>query len=794
MKKNNRLFLMTLILIFFFSFGHDLYASSFVMPEYSNNYKKVLQEEHPSLVLDECKYESSLAAFKGNTSGALYGSQAHFLLQNNENYVFHPHYLDTVVIAIDREMTDVSVLSFRDLLITDLPISFDLGHRVDKNMWEYPRTHQIFLAMSYGLYGDYQLEALSEEIKKIDQECRFYVDDPTLPIMVTLDSIAVEMMKEGRDLEIIVPEDGTLSLAFGAFVYGDVLPFSEAFHLDLLQMGYRLMDGRSDGAYYPDEEAYEGATIVSQYDAYNGAASQVSATLMRKAFDTERYSFAKPTEITTFYLILLFFLIAYYFTLKRRVTDGKILRVLTIASGLQILFITLGVFKSISNQNAAIEIIIWYSYYIPMLMLPASLVYITLLCSQSKRRQLYQKMYRIYFVITSLLLLFVMTNYLHGKVFHVYIHGMDSYTYDYNLGYYFVIVWVLLSTAFALTILIYRGFSSPKKSAFLYPVIMNFILIIYIAAYVSGIQLIREFDISFANTMIITLYTEACMSSRLFPSNMGYKRLFLHSSLAMSITNKDHHIIEKSHVTQNVDQNFSLQKSPIIGGNFNYFEDYTSLHTAEQKLSKVNEELRLNNEFLLQKVEVNGDLAAIQAEQIVYENIDQTLISGTEKSRMLIESYKNNPADRTPLNKINALICMMKRECMFRINVLYQQEQQPGIFMNALHEIIDYTLPLNLHISLRSTYSQLLKTQDVLSMYHFFTLVIESALSEEATNLIVQLYDTADDIVFSVISDRTLFEPSSLEDGAHDKAYRFVQKPWEDGEAYLLYFRKEDRS
>ncbi len=785
--------LLFVILLFFIGYyfqgkptNSDLIASA-----EDSIYIENIEALQKDLEVEVCRYQSPLRLLKDGVSIVASEAQSDVLIQENTDYEFIPHYKQTVVIAIDRTKTNEEIETFRDLLKTNEEINFDLGQEIDESMWEYPKSHQIFISMAYGLYGDYDLDSLGSAIKSIADEDRFFTDDMGKPIIVTYDSIAVQMNKQGRALEIVVPKDGTLSLSYGVLLYKDSIRFHEKLEDELVKSGYRLVDNTADQGYYPSEENYHISHEVTDFDRYNEAARMVSKTIMQQSFETKEYSFVNSKENTAFYLFLLFVIIIYTISLTHRMTDEKILKSVMIGFILLVLFITLAVLKSISNENNDLEIAVWYSYYIPILLMPASLVYITFYSSHPKKKKLFLNIYKGYLAISILLLGFVMTNNKHGMVFHVYIQSDFTYSYEYNTGYYYLIGWVLVSLVVALGTLVYKGFTSPKKMAFIYPVILNIVLVFYIIAYICGVEIIRQFELAFGNAIILLFYVEACMRSRIFPSNKGYEKFFFNSSLAMKITDKSGNVAKNSRVIMNIDQNFILKETPIIGGKFSYYEDYSSLNSALDKISKINEELRQNNDFLLQKGSVNANLAALMAEETVYENIDRVLIAGIDKVKKQIETLKKNSKDKKALEVINLLICMIKRECMFRINVLYQKYQQAGIFVSAIHEIKGYTASINLNISVLCTYVGDLKTIDILSMYRFLVELVEQTIAQGCENMVVQMYETPTTITFSVIPDQVIFGHEIEKQFKGFTNFILEVRPWESSEAYLLHFKKE---
>ncbi len=759
------------------------YTVSAIDDEYYN----AIALTNPSIELSVCESESTIRTFEGKTNLATYETQGIPLANSIPEYEFLPQVTKTIVIAIDRAQTDADIDSFEDLLNTDLEINFDFGNKAAGNLWEYPRTHQIVLTMAQAIYGEYDVESIALDFNAINKEGRFFTEDMTKPIIVTQDSTAVNLMKQGRDIEIIIPNDGTMSFNFGALMRKDSIEFSEETNATLVESGFRLTTKESDEAYYPSDIQYENAEYIEDLDEFNAASVLVSKTLRRVGFETRLFGFTNTKEVATFYLFLLFGLILYLVTCLYRVTDKQIRNVLVYMLILQMFFISSGLFKSLNTTNAFVETILWYAYYVSILFTPAMFVYIALYSGNTKLNDKALKAYKLYSMMTFFMLAMVFTNSIHQFVFVV----SDYYTtaFTYNTGYYIVMSWVGFSVMFAYSLLAFKSFKSPKKHAMLYPMLAGILVLIYNLCILLRFPPVREFDVSFATTMLIVLYTEACMQSRFFPTNVGYKKLFMNSSLAMEIKDIDGETAYKSLIAKDIDENYLLRNTEIAGGEFYYFEDYSSLNEAQEKLAVIIDEIRQSNEFLMQQGQVNADLTTIAAEKAVYDNIDNILLIGTDKIEELIEEMKNCDDKKRYMNTISIYACIMKRECMFRINALYQNAQPVAILHRSLFELSEFALKIGLKITINCTMSGNVPTDDILSIYQFASLAIERAIERRSEAVLLQLYEERESFVFSVLADMPLLsdeQKSILIDG--DVNYAFCVKAWEDTESYLLEF------
>ncbi len=798
MQKNKRAFLIAIMVavIAVVVFAMPLFFAinpqcTYVVKESDSLYINAINETSQDITIDKTEYNSTTRDFSFGENIALYHTSAIPLALANNDYCFNAHITKTVVIAVDREQTDEKIDSFADVLSTNQQINFDFGARIATNAWEYPQTHQIVTAMAQAVYGEYDIEGLAEDFAKIYNEGRFFVDDMSKPIIVTTDSTAVELIKSGRELEIIIPSDGTLSFDFGALVYCESIVFEDTLSDKLLELGFRLPDGTADERYYPTAEQYLNTSYVADIDEYSLVTTTLSRTFRREAFDTRHYGFANQIETTTFFLPLLLITICYMIGVKRRISDRVIRNQLFVALILLIFFITIGLLKSLNSSSEVIETTLWYLYYLPILFLPALFVKIALHAGHKRISQRVLRAYNVYFVLTFIPLLLVFTNNLHNFIFIVHDY-MHSY-FTHNVGYYFVMVWVSVSVIFSYELLVYKNITSPRKGAFIYPALLSIALVIYACARAMRVTFFVEFDLTFAVTIMVILYIESCIQSRLFPTNKGYDRFFKHSNLAMEITDNNDKAVYKSLVTQDVNENFIKRSSRISGGRFYYFEDYTAINTAEMKLLAINDEIKKNNEFLLQKQEVKSNLAALSAEKAAYDSIDNILLVGTDKIKRYIEQIASGADRKKLMTAINVCATIMKRDSMYRINALYQDSQPVSILVNSFAEIKDILSSNNIFLTIHCEVFKNLPTATIAVMYAFFASVTLSAIEVHCKDILLQIYEKDGEIVFSALADRELFEKEKLENLPKYKIeYTVVAKDWEDSKIYLLTFKSSD--
>lgn len=165
---------------------------------------------------------------------------------------WYPQYLATVVIAIDRDQTTVQINSW-----SDLPsIKEEVGLITS-------RRHLRLMAMAFGLDSadgggqtevrgrtidsTFTLKKAAALLRVLQAENRLIQNSFKTPIVICYDYEAAQMIKQGRNIEIIVPGEGTLTYEKGLLSNTPLVFEGDAESL-LLAAGFRLLDGRCSNA------------------------------------------------------------------------------------------------------------------------------------------------------------------------------------------------------------------------------------------------------------------------------------------------------------------------------------------------------------------------------------------------------------------------------------------------------------------------------------------------------------------------------------------------------------------
>ncbi|MBR0415041.1 MAG: hypothetical protein IJI67_08225 [Clostridia bacterium] len=316
-----------------------------------------------------------------------------------------------------------------------------------------------------------------------------------------------------------------------------------------------------------------------------------------------------PTRnVSTIYLLTLCVCLVLYYS-HRVSGSGRLSLNMKLLSWMALLLILLrGIKYSAFAQGDVLARHTWYLYYVPMLLMPLLLFYISLLVSPKEAFRPPKGRYAV-LAVTLVLLLLVLTNDLHQLVFR-FAPGFEDWDNQYSHGFlfYVVIVWQYALYITGIIILIIKcRISSAKKHAWviLIPFITGMMLHVLLQTdtmpKLNGTKLIE-----FPEALIFMAATvlECCIQLGLIPTNTDYARLFEKFSIGAQITDRTGAPVYKASAAvplsaeqvaladgARIGAHTVLHKMPLPGGYGFWQDDMTALDGLNEALAEAKENL-----------------------------------------------------------------------------------------------------------------------------------------------------------------------------------------------------------
>ena len=385
-------------------------------------------------------------------------------------------------------------------------------------------------------------------------------------------------------------------------------------------------------------------------------------------------------------------LAAWGVSVQTRIIQTEVRRYLLAVAGLMLLWLTLRTVKY-NVYHMAAERFLWYGYYLPMLFIPVIAVLVALSLGKPENYRL-PKRTQLLYLPSALLLLLVLTNDLHQLVFAFPNGVLSDADYRYGIGYYIVLVWIVLCAAAALVLLLAKC-RIPHTHRYLWLPVVPFVLALgYCAAYIKGIYWVWLLagDLTVSLCLIITAIFECCIQCGLIQSNTGYDALFAASTVRARITDESFHIQSVSaaaerHLQQDVlrraaggetvylDDHTLLRSHPIQRGFVFWEEDIAELAAVTTQLEQTREELRDTGDVLKEESAQKARWLRLTEENRLYDMMERDTRTQVELLNDYLTQLRaaGNEADaRRLLGKIVVVGTYIKR----RSNLIFVAGQR----------------------------------------------------------------------------------------------------------------------
>lgn len=420
-------------------------------------------------------------------------------------------------------------------------------------------------------------------------------------------------------------------------------------------------------------------------------------------------------------------------SLKKRIIQKQVLKFLIAIVVMMLFWFMVRTIKYIYiMDNYAIERWLWYSYYIPMLLIPLMSIFIALSLGKLEYYRL-PKWTKLTYLPTIVFIISVLTNDFHQLVFK-FPQGQiwTGSDYQYGILYWLVWLWMVVPILVSLIITMVKSQVPHSKKILYLPFIPYLGGLIYGILYVMKIPLLRI--IAGDMTAIFCLFTmaifESLIQSGLIRSNIYYEELFYASDLKAKIMNKNHQIFyETSSMPVETNDNIRRSTFSIPGGQILWFEDVSEINRLIRELEEINQRLSEENNLLQAELELNERKIKIDEKIRLYNKI----IKRIEPQLQLLDNILSKEAEDMDLLQERLVeICIIGTYIKRQSNLLILKEDK-SIFSAkeleyCLRESMEAISQGKITSSLKASCKGNIKAVNALLVYDLFEEIIEGLL------------------------------------------------------------------
>ena len=690
-------------------------------------YADIIKKMLPDFIVQQ----QDNSAVSGLTKGAVetYEMMTGFAIENDIAQYWYPHYQATVVIAIDEEYKGSDIKGWRDLLYTTASVGIS------------DEDFPFFIAaMSYGLEGnEYTASQATKLLRGIHQEKRLETDQTDAQIIICFDYQAAGMRKNGRKMQMIVPEEGTLTFEKGIL---SVIPVHFPDHLDsaLLSEGFRLSDDRMDENIYPSSQMYNRAVYPENSERMNRIFENADKILRRDILRTHIYKSADGREHHLTVIILCIAVMVWTGYLLKRVLQVKIRRASILSSIFMILWVLIREFKW-QIPEGTISRYCWYSYYLFQMGLALILLWMALGVDKTDDDERVPYWWKICLIINSILLGNVYTNDFHMLVFRMDLSQIDAESnYLYGPVYYLVALMILAEVVVAFLLMAQKSWKNPSKTGFLFPIGLGGILFIYWIAYILKVPFALQTDITIVGCLVVLLFNEICIRAGLIPVNTKYKELFTSSILKMKIINhQGDTVLFAGGRTRSADEDIITFSNPVSGGQVVWEEDIRRINQLRRDISDSIARLETANTMLEKEEQINSKRIYAEERMALVSELESEIEHQVKNLAELIQSLPEYEEKQAKIANITLLLCFIKRRC----NLFFRQRESEYIpkdeWMVYLNELVEFAGFAEIKMHIATDIHDVLPTVYVTLFYEFLYVVLEQGEQQLCRTLLVRL-------------------------------------------------------
>lgn len=447
-------------------------------------------------------------------------------------------------------------------------------------------------------------------------------------------------------------------------------------------------------------------------------------------------------------LIYIGLLAAWGISVQTRIIQTQVRRYLLVIAGLMLLWLTLRTVKY-NTYHMTAERFLWYGYYLPMLFIPVLAVLVALSLGKPENYRL-PKWTHFLYLPSALLFLLVLTNDLHQLVFFFPTGVLSTREYDYGIGYYVVLAWMVLCAAAALVIILAKC-RIPQSRRYLWLPVVPFALALgYCAAYIKGVYWVWLLagDLTVSMCLIITAIFESCIQCSLIQSNTHYAELFHTSTIGALITDRDFSVACAAENARSVDSQtlmaaaespvvtadgIRISEAPIRWGHVFWEDDISPMLAVLKELDDTREELQSYGSILQAENAQKARRKKLEEQERLYRAMQEKAAAPAVRLSNLakaLQGVQDADAARFLLWKMTVIGAYLKR----RSNLIFLADRDGMVPVSEVALCLNESMD-NLRLHVRRCASRLdfegeLRLETAAALYDFFEAAIELAMDD----------------------------------------------------------------
>ena len=730
-----------------------------------NNSGTVPRDSFPAHMVDESDTHLIFDALHKGVSIEVFDTFALPLLATDTAEYWYPQYLTTVIIVVDRAQTDIGITGWANLSDAALPVGMT---RVQ------PYANHIFAAIAYAIQGEnFSLSAAAEVLAPLYEQGHLLLNSVDAPILICYDYQAAAMIQAGRNLEIIIPVEGTLTFERGLLSKEPVhLPDN---HDATVTAGFRLLDESNDINLYPPKESYRHSTKLQDYTHLNIELQSYIKVLRREVQHSWLYTSADGQEHHASALLYIAAIIIWGGTISHRAMQKSVRLSAMLTSIMLIGWVLVRMFKYLLLEESVAARYAWYGFYIFEFGLSLVLLWLASSIDKPVEDVAPPKWWKYFAIASGILTLGVMTNDFHQLAF-AFDSASGNWNENYSYGplYFAAIAAIAIQVLLSQIIMMKKCRKTPRNSIFIPPLTLYLLLGVYCVGYILRIPPAWPSDMTIVVGIFVLLSMEIYVRIGLIPVNTKYRQFFKGSPQKMQIIDHDGstllmaasstaidseiltNLLANPGTSQAGGEDQILYADPINGGTIVWYEDIRILNELNREIAESVERLKAANTILEKSMTSTRSLTMPIARLALFSELEKNIRRHLDELTDMLRHIPPKTEQTKYLARVAVLVCYVKRKC--HLFFLAQRTEaittnELAVYADELAEFAFFTgfscaCPCSLHGSISLRMATII--YDLI--YAMFSYLYE----QDAKSLMVKIGKENNSIVVSTMQDNRI--------------------------------------
>ena len=462
----------------------------------------------------------------------------------------------------------------------------------------------------------------------------------------------------------------------------------------------------------------------------------------------------------TIHIALLF---TWVVSLKRRLTNKNVRRLMLVVGGLLLIWMLDKIVKWDFTGSVTHPLVryLWYGFYVGMLFVPTLGIFIINYLGKPENHT-HPKWMNFLLIPPTVMLTAVFTNDLHQKVF-VFYNGMINFDleYGYDWFYYIVMAYFILTGFYFVSMMILKSRVPGSRRLQKMPIL----IMVFAALFWIGYSMkLYNCDLTVMDCLIIVLLLESAIQSGLLPSNTRYREVFDRTTVPVQIVDRDyqpHYVsggalpVSEEQMRQSristVDMGDSLLSSaPIRAGCVVWQDDISLINELRSQLQDTMMQLGEENTILQAELELKANRAKADEQNRLYDRIASEVEPQLIKADAILRQIEEQPENT---RNLIAKVCVLGAYIKRRGNLLLLGEENGVVQARELEycirESMDNLNLADLLTSFNSCCNGQLQVKSIVAAYDLYEKLVELLL-ENMTAIMVHLTCTDGNLFMNI--------------------------------------------